>query len=76
MIYSGTNDLTPGIDTIGNIKSAIEETRQESPDTEIVLSTVVIRKDKQALDKKLNVTELNTKIKDLAKELKVQVIEN
>ena len=76
IIYSGTNDLTQGIDTIGNMKSAIEETRQESPGTEIVLSTVVIQKDKQALDKKLNVKELNTKIKDLAKEVNVQVIDN
>ena len=76
IIHSGTNDLTQGIDTIGNMKSAIEETRQESPGTEIVLSTVLIRKDKQALDKKLNVKELNTKIKDLAKELNVQVIDN
>ena len=58
------------------MKRAIEETRQESPCTEIVLSTVVIRKDKQALDKKLNVKELNMKIKDLAKELNVQVIDN
>ena len=71
IIHSGTNDLTQGIDTIENMKSIIEETRQESPDTEIVLSTVVIQKDKQALDKKLNVKELNTKIKNLAKELKV-----
>ena len=76
IIHSGTNDLTQGIDTIENMKSIIEETRQESPDTEIVLSTVIIRKDKQALDKKLNVKELNTKIKNLAKELNVQVIDN
>ena len=34
--HSGTNDLTQGIDTIENMKSIIEETRQESPDTEIV----------------------------------------
>ena len=75
-IHSGTSDLTQRIDTIVNIKSAIEETRQESPGTEIVLSTVVIRKDKQALDKKPNVKELNMKIKDLATELNVQVIDN
>ena len=70
IIHSGTNDLTQGIDSIENMKSIIEETRQESLDTEI------IRKDKQALDKKLNVKELNTKIKNLAKELNVQVIDN
>ena len=76
IIHSGTNDLTQGIDTIENMKSAIEETRQESPGTEIVLSTVVIRKDKQAMDKKLNVKEINTKIKNFAKDLNVQLIDN
>ena len=58
------------------MNSTIEETRQESPETEIVLSTVVIRKDILALDEKLVVNELNTKIKDIAKELDIQVIDN
>ena len=61
IIHSGKNDLTQEIDTIGNMKIAIEETWQEITGTEIVISRVLLRKNKRVLDKKLIVKELTRK---------------
>ena len=54
----------------------IEETKQVSPDTTVVLSSVVIRRDQQALEKKVSVPNLNKEIKELAKEMEIAVIDN
>ena len=54
----------------------IEDVKRDSPETVIVLSTAVMRKDKQAVDKKVSVSELNRKIKEIAKAQNVSVIDN
>ena len=78
IIHAGTNDLTNNeqIDTLANFKTMIENIRNSSPETVIALSNVVIRKDKAAKDKKVCVTDLNKKIKELAKVKKSELIDN
>ncbi|MCP4485599.1 MAG: hypothetical protein GY823_13750 [Flavobacteriaceae bacterium] len=78
IIHTGTNDLTcqEKSNTIKNLKQIVEEIRQESPNTTIVLSAVVTRKDKQALDKKVDVMALNGEMKGFAKTMKIPVIDN
>ena len=78
IIHAGTNDLTNNeqIDTLANFKTMIENIRNNSPETVIALSNVVIRKDKAAKEKKVSVTNLNKKIKELAKVKKIELIDN
>ena len=78
IIHAGTNDLTSKdqIDTVQNFNTMIEDVKRDSPESVIVLSTAVIRKDKQAMDKKVSVPELNKKIKEIAKAEKISVIDN
>ena len=54
----------------------IEEAKLESPDTSIVLSTAVMRKDKQAIDKKVSVPALNREIREFANAMKISVVDN
>ena len=61
---------------IQNLKSAMEEARKESPNTDFALSTITIRKDKQALDMKVDINKANNEIKNLATQLNLKVIEN
>ena len=76
IIHVGTNDLTNGVDTIQNLKLAMEEAKKESPNTDFALSTITIRKDKQALDMKVDINKANNEIKNLATQLNLKVIEN
>ena len=78
IIHAGTDDLTSQekTDTINNFREIIEETKRESPDTSIVLSTAVMRKDKQAMDKKVSVLALNREIREFANTMKISVIDN
>ena len=78
IIHAGTNDLTSKdqIDTEKNFNTMIEDVKRDSPETVIVLSTAVMRKDKQAVDKKVSVSELNRKIKEIAKAQNISVIDN
>ena len=78
IMHAGTNDLTSQekTDTINNFREIIEETKRESPDTSIVLSTAVMRKDKQAMDKKVSVLALNREIREFANTMKISVIDN
>ena len=76
IIHAESNDLTNGVNTIQNLKMAIEEAKKESPNTDFVLSTITLCKDEQALDLRVDVNKANDKIKDLAKKLNLKVIEN
>ena len=76
IIQAGTNDLTNGVDTIQNLKLAMEEAKNESPNTDFALSTITKRKDKQALDMKVDINKANNEIKNLATQLNLKVIEN
>ena len=63
-------------DTLNNFREIIEETKLESLDTSIVLSTAVTRKDKQAIEKKVSVPALNREIREFATTIKISVIDN
>ncbi len=55
IIHTGTNDLTckEEVDTVKTLSSVIEEERRVSSETKIALSGIVVRKDKQAMQKKV-----------------------
>ena len=66
--------MTNGVDTIQNLKLAMEEAKKESPNTDFALSTITKRKDKQALDMKVDINKANNEI--LATQLNLKVLEN
>lgn len=78
IIHAGTNDLTSTneINGIENLKNIVKEAKENSPLTEIELSTVVMRKDKQALGNKIGIDNLNKKIKSFARESHAKIIDN
>ena len=78
IIHAGTNDLTSRdkIDMLNNYSEIIEQAKNDSPGTSIVLSTIVTRKDKQFIEKKVSVSALNSEIKRFANTRKISVIDN
>ena len=57
IIHGGTNDLTNNVNTEENLERIICKVKNESPNTKIVVSSAIIRKDKPNLEKA--VEELN-----------------
>ena len=78
IIHAGTNDLTSKepVDTARNFNTMIEDVKLDSLGTIIVLSTAVMRMEKQAMDRKVSIPELNRTIKEIEKENSIPVIEN
>ena len=75
IVHAGTNDLTNDrVNTIDNWNEIIESAKRESPDTEIVFSTLTIRKDRPGMPKR--VKALNSKIREFCEKNNVKVISN
>ena len=76
IIHCGTNDITSkeGMDTIKNLKQILSESKRESTQTNIVISSVTTRSDRVGINKE--VTNLNKSIKKLAEENGIQLIDN
>ena len=54
-IHAGTNDITNGINSLNSVKKS-------SPNTKLVFSSILIRKDKKDISKK--VTDINSRLKN------------
>ena len=76
IVHCGTNDLTKkdGINTLETIREMIIETKKETPQTTIVLSTLTMRRDHEGMNKKVN--NLNRDLKKLAVEINIPIIDN
>ena len=76
IVHCGTNDLTKkdGINTLETIREMITETKKETPQTSIVLSTLTMRRDHEGMNKKVN--NLNRDLKKLAVEIDIPIIDN
>ena len=75
IVHAGTNDLTNDrVNTIDNWNEIIKSAKRESPDTEIVFSTLTIRKDRVGMPKR--VKAVNNKIREFCEKNNVEVILN
>ena len=72
--HVGTNDITNKIDTISNYQVIINRIKKKSPYTNIALSSVITRKDRKQIEKK--VSDINNNLKDLCKENLIDFIDN
>ena len=75
IIHAGTNDLTnEKINTAENLTEIIESAREVSPETEIVISSVITRQDKPGMPKK--VKNLNKTINEVCEKHNIKVMSN
>ena len=51
IVHAGTNDLTNDVNLLNNVKKIVNETKKKSPNTVISFSNIIIRKDRNNLDK-------------------------
>ena len=74
ILHIGSNDLTKGGDTIVNIQGIINKITKSASHTKVVLSSLLIRRDKNNIEKHVN--ELNAKLKTLADDNLIDYIDN
>ena len=74
ILHIGSNDLTKGGDTIDNIQGIINKITKSASHTKVVLSSLLIRRDKNNIEKHVN--ELNAKLKTLADDNLIDYIDN
>ena len=74
IIHCETNDLTSQVKTIENMHELVSLAKAESPDTELVISSIITRRDKPGLQQKVNA--LNSEIKDFCRNNQIEIIDN
>lgn len=74
IMHIGSNDLTKGGDTTTNIQTIINKVKKSSAHSKIVISSLLIRKDKNGIENQVN--ELNEKLKKICDENLIDYIDN
>ena len=74
IVHAGTNDLTKNINTMRMSKKLCKKAKRISPDTKIVLSNIIYRKDRQNTDKQGIGT--NARFKNFCKQKNISLIDN
>ena len=74
IVHTGTNDLTKNINTPRSVKKLCEKAKRISPDTKIVFSNIIHRKDRRNTDKQRNDT--NARLKNFCNQKKIPLIDN
>ena len=66
LVPVGTNDITKGINSLNSKKKIVKKVKQTSPNTKVSFSSLITRKDKKDLDKK--VQDVNNRLKNYCTE--------
>ena len=74
IVHSGTNNLTKNINTLRSVKKLCEKAKRISPDTKIVFSNIIYRKDRRNTDKQR--TDTNARIKNFCNQKNIPLIDN
>ena len=74
IVHCGTNDLTSEAKTIENMQELIRMAKAESPNTELVMSSIITRKDKPGLQQKVNA--LNTEENIFSRNNQIKMLDN
>ena len=62
IVHAGTNELTKNINTLSSDKKLCEKAKRISPDTRIMFSNIIYRKDRRNTDKQRTDTNARLKI--------------
>ena len=74
IIHAGTNDITNGINSLNSVKKIVKDAKKSSPNTKLVFSSILIRKDKKGISK--NVTDINSRLKNYCQQKHLNFIDN
>ena len=74
IVHAGTNDLTKNINTLRSVKKLCEKAKRISPDTKIVFSNVIYRKDRRNTDKQR--IDTNARLKNFCNQKNIPLIDN
>ena len=56
LMHVGTNDLTNNVNLLNSVKKMVKKVKNSSPNTKLVFSSVILRKDKKDIWKKVGQT--------------------
>ena len=71
-IHIGSNDISKDIDTISNVQNIVSRIKRTSSHTKIVLSSLLVRKDKKNIEEK--VRAINVELKKICAENLVEYL--
>ena len=73
IVHAGTNDTTNGINSLNFAKKVINKVKQISPNTKVVTSSLITRKDMKDLNNK--VVEVNSRLKNFCSQKNIDFID-
>ena len=71
---AGTNDITNGINSLNSVKKIVKNVKKSSPNTKLVFSSILLRKDRKDISKK--VADINSRIKNYCQQKHLDFIDN
>ena len=74
IFHTETNDLTNNINTLRSVKKICEKTKKASPNTKIVFSSIIFRKDRRDIEKQRK--DVNTRLKNFCKQKNISFKDN
>ena len=74
IVHAGTNDLTNGINLLNQAKKIVKQVKKASQNTKIAFSSIITRKDRKNIDKK--VSEVNSYLKNYCSQKNIDFIDN
>ena len=74
IIHAGTNDIINGINSLNSVKKFVKKVKQTSPNTKVVFSSLITRKDTKDLGKE--VQDVNNRLKNYYSQTDIEYIEN
>ena len=74
LVHVGTNDLTNNVNLLNSVKKMVNKVKNSSPNTKLVFSSVILRKDKKDISKKVD--ETNQRLKNDCKQKNIDFVDN
>ena len=74
IVHARTTDLTKNINTLRSVKKLCEKAKRIPPDTKIVFSNVIYRKDRRNTDKQR--IDTNARLKNFCNQKNIPLIDN
>ena len=74
LVHAGTNRLTNNVNLLNSVKKIVKKVKNSSPNTELVFSSVILRKDKKDISKKVG--ETNQRLKNYCKQKNIDCVDN
>ena len=74
LVHVGTNDPTNNVNFVNSVKKKVKQGKNFSPNTKLVFLSVILRKDKKDISKKVG--EINQRLKNYCKQRNIDFVDN